>query len=77
MQEKRGGRREIPREVSGATAAANSYEDGIKNKMGGVSPYNDAMNCNTVKCAAETLEDARKRNLSIMSMKKAYRKAYA
>jgi len=49
--------------VMSATKAANHYEQGIRDKMGGVSPYNDAIGCSTVKCAAEKMENAKQGTL--------------
>lgn len=63
--------------VMSATKAANHYEQGIRDKMGGVSPYNDAIGCSTVKCAAEKMENAKKGNLTLSKMKSAYKEAYS
>ena len=47
--------------VKSASEAASAYEEGIRNKMGGVSAYKDAMDCTTPKCAATKLVNARRK----------------
>jgi len=63
--------------VKSASEAASAYEEGIRKKMGGVSAYEDAMDCTTPKCAATKLINARKETISLDKMKSAYKSAYS
>jgi len=63
--------------VKSASEAASQYETGIREKMGGVSAYKDAMDCTTPKCAATKLVNARKKTISLDKMKSAYEAAYS
>lgn len=62
--------------VKSASDAADAYENGIEDRMGGFGPYEDAAGAETPEEAAEILQDARESNVSLRSAKSAYENAY-
>lgn len=62
--------------VKSASEATDAYRRGIQNRMGGSGPYEDAARATTPEEAAETLQNARGRNISLDSMAQSYQDAY-